>query len=123
MHLAEVGAERSRVACQALGCCRCTWGVRAAMALAMARVPCAKRSHSKTPMGPFHSTQRQPCTAALKAHTLSGPMSRPCRDGMHALELKSTGMKAGGNDGCSKQLKSCNAKHLDGDAHDTAKRL
>ncbi len=61
------GAERARAVL-----------VRSASACATPVVPAAKRGHSNTPMGPFHSTVRAPASAAVNALSESGPTSRPC---------------------------------------------
>lgn len=45
-------------------------------------VPLAKLSHSNTPTGPFHTICLALATATAYALELSGPQSKPCREGL-----------------------------------------
>lgn len=58
-------------------------------------VPLAKLSHSNTPTGPFHTICLALATAAAFALALSGPQSKPCREGLHDNKFL-IGMTTGG---------------------------
>jgi hypothetical protein len=55
------------------------YALASAQARATPRVPAAKGSISKTPIGPFHRTVFAPAITSPNRATESGPMSRPMR--------------------------------------------
>jgi len=61
-----------------------------ATALAIALVPVANASISKTPIGPFHTTVFASAMSASYALVVAGPMSTPMRSPMRESPIGST---------------------------------